>query len=188
MRNCRNKRNSGRLLNYRDELTKSMTWLGEQPDTIFIGQGIVYGGHAMFDTLKYVGLAKRIEFPVAEEMQMGVSLGMALTGKIVISIFPRFDFLLLAVNQLVNHLDKLEDFAHGQFHAKVIIRVGVGSRTPLDPGPQHCGDYTEAFRKMLRYINVIKIEKAECALPSYQFAYGRRYSSIIVEDMNLYGQ
>ena len=37
---------------YKEELTKAMTWLGQQPDTIFIGQSIIYGGEAKFDTLK----------------------------------------------------------------------------------------------------------------------------------------
>src|SRR3990167_7995267 len=126
-------------MTYSDELAKAMTWLGEQQDTIFIGQQVCYPGNAMFKTLSGVPMGKRIELPVTEEMQMGMSLGMALTGKTVISIYPRFDFLLLAVNQLVNHLDKLEEFTHGQFHAKVIIRVGIGSRSPLYPGVQHCG-------------------------------------------------
>ena len=47
-----------------------------------------------------------IELPVAEEMQMGMSFGMSLDGTIPISIYPRWNFLLCAINQLVNHLDK----------------------------------------------------------------------------------
>ena len=137
-------------MTYEEELTKAMTWLGEQQDIIFIGQQVCYPGNAMFKTLEGVPMEKRIELPVAEEMQMGISLGMALTGKTVISIYPRFDFLLLAVNQLVNHIDKLEDYTHGQYHAKVIIRVGIGSTKPMYPGVQHCGDYTEAFRKLVK--------------------------------------
>src|SRR3990167_5256636 len=123
---------------YAKELTKAMTWLGEQQDTIFIGQQVCYPGNAMFNTLEGVPMEKRIELPVMEDAQMGISLGMALTGKTVISIYPRFDFLLLAVNQLVNHIDKLDDFTHGQYHAKVIIRVGIGSTKPMYPGVQHC--------------------------------------------------
>ena len=174
-------------MSYFDELTKSMTWLGEQPDTIFIGQSVVYPGNAMFKTLSGVPMEKRIELPVAEEMQMGISIGLALTGKTVISIYPRFDFLLLAVNQLVNHLDKLEEFTHGQFRAKVIIRVGIGARSPLDPGVQHCGDYLDAFKLMLHRVNTIRLAQAEGILPLYQCAYGQQNSSLIVEDMNLYG-
>ena len=170
---------------YKEELTKAMTWLGQQPDTIFIGQSIIYGGNAMFDTLKGIPIEKKIEVGVMEEAQMGISLGMALTGKTVISIYPRFDFLLLAVNQLVNHIDKLEGFAHGQYHARVIIRVGIGSTKPMYPGVQHCGDYTQAFTKLLR-MPVARLWAADQIDSTYQRAYTGYGSSLIVEDMGLY--
>ena len=170
-----------------DELTKAMTWLGQQPDTVFIGQCVEYPGNAMFKTLAGVPKEKCIELPVAEEMQMGMSLGMALTGKTVISIYPRFDFLLLAMNQLVNHLDKLEQFTHGQFRAKVIIRVGVGATEPLYPGVQHCGDYTAALMKMLNNVAVCRLTQSSDILPAYTCAYGDSGSNLIVENMNLYG-
>lgn len=173
-------------MTYCEELQKAMTRLGEQPDTIFLGQSVAYPGNALFKTLSGVPMDKRLELPVAEEMQLGISLGMALTGKVVISIYPRFDFLLLAVNQLVNHLDKLEEFTHGQYHAKVIIRVGIGSTKPMYPGVQHCGDYTEVFRKLLR-MPVAKLDLPEQIRMAYQNAYNAQGSTLIVEDMDLYG-
>jgi len=174
-------------MTYQEELTKAMTWLGEKSDTIFVGQSVVYPGNAMFKTLLGVPLEKRLELPVAEEMQMGLSIGMALTGKTVISIYPRFDFLLLAVNQLVNHLDKLEEFTHGQYHAKVIIRVGIGSKNPMYPGVQHCGDYTEVFSKMLKNVSVLKIDTPHSAWVFYYVAYRNPGNYLLIEDMNLYG-
>ena len=174
-------------MNYKEELTRAMSWLAQQEDTVFIGQNIIYGGNAIFDTLAGVPAEKRLELPVAEELQMGMSIGMALTGKIVISIYPRFDFLLLAVNQLVNHLDKLRDYTHGEYSARVIIRVGIGSTEPMYPGVQHCGDYTEAFKKMLKNINVVKLESCEQISPAYECAYNSEGSTLIVESLNLYG-
>src|SRR3990167_7450621 len=78
------------MMSYFEELTRAMTWLGEKPDTIFVGQTVGYPGSAMYKTLSGVPMEKRIELPVAEEMQMGLSIGLALTGKVVISIYPRF--------------------------------------------------------------------------------------------------
>ena len=167
-----------------------MTWLGEQPDTIFVGQSVAYPGNAMFKTLAGVPMEKRIELPVAEEMQMGMSVGMSLTGKMVISIYPRFDFLLLATNQLVNHLEKLQEFTHGQFRAKVIIRVGIGATSPLYPGVQHCGDYTWAFRKLLSNVTIVSLGTPRTILHHYQCAYSAAQDGdcfLLVEDMNLYG-
>ena len=175
-------------MSYFDALTTAMTWLGEQPDTIFIGQSVAYPGNAMFKTLEGVPMEKRIEFPVAEEMQMGMSLGMALTGKVVVSVYPRFDFLLLAMNQLVNHLDKLEQFTNKQFHAKVIIRVGIGATEPLYPGVQHCGDYTEAFKKILKNIGIFQLSGPGIIHDFYTMAYTWYHSVLVVEDMNLYNE
>ena len=172
-------------MSYSNELTKAMTWLGEQPDTIFIGQSVAYPGNALYGTLSGVPMEKRLELPVAEEMQMGVSIGLALTGKTVISIYPRFDFLLLAMNQLVNHLDRLEEFTHGEYHAKVIIRVGIGSSKPMYPGVQHCGNYTEAFRQMLK-MPVASLLLPQDVLRIYQHAYKGMGSCLVIEDMNLY--
>ena len=175
-------------MSYSEAFTEAMTWLGSQKDTVFLGQGIVYGGHAMFKTLSGVPMDKRIELPVAEEMQLGMSLGLSLTGKTVISIFPRFDFLMCAMSGLVNHLDKLEDFTHGQYKAHVIIRVGIGSTSPLHPGPQHCGDYTEALRLMLKRIPVVRLERPDQIMDAYKVAYEYSGSSLIVEDINLYAK
>jgi pyruvate/2-oxoglutarate/acetoin dehydrogenase E1 component len=172
-------------MSYSSHITEAMTWLGTQPDTIFLGQNIVYGGNAMFKTLEGVPLEKRIELPVTEDMQMGMSIGLALTGKTVISIYPRFDFLLCAVNQLVNHLDKLEEFTHGEYNTKVIIRVGIGSTSPMNPGCQHCGDYTEVFRQLLKNIDVVKVFPG-FPLHQYQMAYQSKSSVMMVERMDLY--
>ena len=174
------------IMSYKDELTNAMTFLAKLPNTIFIGQSVAYPGNAIYKTLAGVPVEKKIELPVMEEAQMGMSIGMALTGKIVISIYPRFDFLLLAVNQLVNHLDKLRDYTHGEYSARVIIRVGIGATEPMYPGVQHCGDYTEAFKMMLKNINVVKLESCEQIIPAYEHAYNSEGSSLIVEDTNLY--
>ena len=88
---------------YFDELKRSMEWLSSKPKTIFIGQAVACGGTAMSNTLRDVNEGQLIELPVAEEMQMGMSLGLALDGQIPISIFPRWNFLLCGMSQLINH-------------------------------------------------------------------------------------
>ena len=60
---------------YKDGLTKSMTYLGQQDDTVFIGQQILWHGNPMSTTIGEVPKDKLIELPVMEESQMGMSLG-----------------------------------------------------------------------------------------------------------------
>lgn len=175
---------------YFDELKRAMTYLGEQEDTIFLGQAVEYAGTAMTNTMADVDRHKLIEMPVDEEMQLGITNGLAVAGTVPISIYPRWNFLLCAMNQLVNHLDRMQEFSHGEYIPKVIIRVGIGSVRPLNPQAQHTGDFTETFRGMLRNIEVIRCEEPEDVFPAYHKAYNRTdgKSTIIVEYGDYYGE
>ena len=102
-----------------------MSYLGSKENTIFIGQAVEVPGTAMSNTLSDVPKNKLVELPVAEEMQMGMTLGLAMEGNIPISIFPRWNFLLYGMNQLVNHLDKFYVMSQGHFKTKVIISSSI---------------------------------------------------------------
>ena len=155
-----------------------MEELASDSRVVFLGQGVRYSGTFMSTTLEGVKKDKRIELPVAEEMQLGISIGMSLAGYIPVSVYPRWNFLILAANQLINHVDTMA--------AKVIIRVGIGSETPLYPGPQHVGNFSKAFRLILRGTPVIELECAEQIQFEYQHALQREGPTVLVEDANLY--
>ncbi len=167
-----------------------MELLAADPRTYFIGQAVAYPGTAMTNTLKNVPKEKLLELPVAEEMQMGMSIGLALAGSIPVSFYPRWNFLLLAVNQLVNHLDKLPVMSNNGYEPKVIIRTGIGSVRPMHPQFQHVGDYTDAFRLMCPNIEIIRLEEAEDIVPAYQKALERTdgKSTILVEYGDYYNE
>jgi len=176
-------------MKYKDELIRSMEWLANKEDTIFLGQACKVSGHAISSTLEKVPDEKRVELPVFEETQLGISTGMALEGFVPITVYPRFDFFILACNQLVNHLDKMRDMSKGEMTPRVIIRVAVGSKNPIDAGPQHTQDHTEAFRQMLTDINVVRLEEPEEIFPAFKEAYEREdsRSTLIIEYGEYYG-
>ena len=176
-------------MKYKDELIRSMEWLANKEDTIFLGQACKVSGHAISSTLEKVPDEKRVELPVFEETQLGISTGMALEGFVPITVYPRFDFFILACNQLINHLDKMRDMSKGEMTPRVIIRVAVGSKNPIDAGPQHTQDHTEAFRKMLTDINVVRLEEPEEIFPAFKEAYEREdsRSTLIIEYGEYYG-
>ena len=113
---------------YKDSLLSSMTYLGQQEDTIFIGQQVLWQGNPMSTTIVDVPKNKLIELPVMEESQMGISLGMAMAGKFVISFYPRWDFLICATNQLVNHVDKIGLMSGDRWKVNMIIRLEKDQR------------------------------------------------------------
>jgi pyruvate/2-oxoglutarate/acetoin dehydrogenase E1 component len=168
---------------YAEALRTAMGILAADERTLFLGQAVKYPGQAAFKTFDLVPTERRIELPVAEDFQMGLCAGLALEGFIPVSFYCRWDFLLLAANQLVNHLDKM--WLMG-WRPKVIIRVAVGRTKPMDPGLQHLGDYTEAFRLMLKTIVSCELLNAEDIVPAYQRALDRDLSTILVERMDLY--
>lgn len=165
-----------------------MEYLAKDDRTIFLGQAVAMPGTGMSNTLKDVSKDKLLELPVAEEMQMGMSLGMALHGKIPISIYPRWNFLLCAVSQLVNHVDKLSLMS--KYKANVIIRTSIGSERPLHPQCQHVGDFTDAFRMMCKTIEVIRLDEPDQIFPAYEKALLRddNRSTILVEWGDYYNE
>ena len=173
-------------MNYKKELTKAMQMLSNDERVIFIGQNLIYKGNIMFETLEGVPLEKRIELPIMEDAQLGISIGLSLEGYIPLSIFPRMDFLIIATNQLVNHLDKIEEMSSGRFKPKVIIRTMVGATKPLYPGLQHCSDYTKVLRHFLKNINVVKLTEVEQIMNAYKRALVSERSTILIEMGDLY--
>ena len=177
-------------MTYFDEIKRTMEWLAQKPDVLFLGQAVEYQGTVMSNTLKDVSKDKLLEMPVAEEMQLGISTGLAINGIVPISIYPRWNFLLLATNQLVNHLDKIATYSNREFKPKVIIRTSIGSKNPLDPQIQHTGDFTLPFRMMLDTVQVMLLKKPSWAFPLYKEAYERTdgVSTIIVEYGDYYNE
>ena len=157
-------------MKYKDELIKSMKWLGEKENTLFLGQATLFSGHAISGTLTEVPKEKLIELPVIEEVQMGMSTGLSLEGYVPISIYPRLYFMMLAVNQLVNQMDKMKEMSRGMLVPKVIIRVAVGARKPLNGGSQHTQDFTESIKHMLTDTVLVELTEPEQVSSTFEDA------------------
>jgi len=171
---------------YKIALTNAMTTLSKLDETIFIGQQIVYAGNPMSTTLGEVPKEKMIEVPVMEETQMGMSLGLAITGKTVISFYPRWDFLISAANQLINHVDKYELMTGKKVN--ILIRVGKGADVPLDPGHQHKANYIEQFKAMCPNIEVHDLKTWQDVELSYNYVIKQGGIHILAEYPELYNK
>ena len=167
-----------------------MKMLSEKSNTIFLGQSVLYSGNSIFNTLVSVPKNKKIEFPVAEELQMGFSMGLAMNGYLPITCYPRFDFLLLACNQMINHLDKMQYMSQKQFKPKVIIRTSVGSKKPLDGGVQHTQNYTKIFKKILTEIEVVYLDDPNIIFKTFKRCADKKIkkSFLIIENGDYYNE
>ena len=177
-------------MKYFDELKRSMEYLASKKDTLFIGQAVEVPGTAMSNTLKNVNKKKLLELPVAEDMQMGMTLGLAMDKNVPISIYPRWNFLLYGINQLINHIDKFQVMCGNEIKPKIIIRTGIGSQRPLHPQFQHIGDFSDSIQKMCTSIEVIRLNNPKQIFPAYKKAYERKdgINTIIVEYGDYYNE
>jgi hypothetical protein len=81
--------------------------------------------------------------------------------------------LILAANQLVNHIDKIKIMSDGNFKPKIIIRTSIGAQRPLHPQHQHIADYTAGFKAMCDFVDIIRLEEAHQIFDAYKYAYER---------------
>jgi len=171
-------------MNYVGEVIRAMEMYAENPKVIFLGQSICYPGNSIYRSLETISNERKVEMPVTEEFQMGFSIGLALAGRIPVTTYPRFDFLVLAANQMTNHLDKMKLLTGKQ--PQVIIRTMVGSQTPLNAGPQHTQDHTEAFRLLCPNIDVVELKNADIVFDHYCLALVRKKATLFIEYGDLY--
>ena len=143
-----------------------------------------------YSTIIDIPIEKRLELPVAEEMQMGMTLGLAMDKNVPISIFPRWNFLLYGINQLINHIDKFKVMCGKEIVPKIIIRTSIGSQRPLHPQFQHIGDFSEAVQKMCSTIQIIKLDNPKKIFLAYKKAYDRKdgVTTILVEYGDYYNE
>lgn len=137
-------------MTYKGELTASMDALASDPARRFVGYGLLHG--RALGTLAAVPTEQIIETPTAENLMVGMAIGLSLKGIKPLVFIERFDFALCAADAIVNHLSAAAHISRGEFTPAVIMRVVVGNRRkPLFTGETHTQNFAEAFASMVRF-------------------------------------
>lgn len=172
-------------MTYQDQITESMTWLGTQKDTVFLGEGLINAGR-IYSTLNGVPTSKCIEMPIAENLIVGAAIGLAIQGYRPIVIFQRMDFMLVAADAIINHLCLIPKMSGNEVNLPVIIRAIIGNQsTQFDVGLQHQADYTHIFDP---YIFTIPLLKSKNISIHYEHVYTHYIDSptLLIERFNKY--
>jgi len=181
-----NDKNKLKNMKYKDAVYQSMNMLAEDPKSLFVGYGLKYG--KALNTLKDIAEKspeKIIETPLAENLMMSMSIGLSIEGYKPLVYFERFNFILIALDSIVNHLDMFRDISDFEYRPKVIIRATVGRKlTPFLTGPTHTADFTEAMKKLVKF-PVLKPSTSSEVLEAYKFAYQYPDSVMIIEDADI---
>ena len=173
-------------MTYISEIKKSMLLVSKNRKSLFLGQSVKVPGNLLYNSLSKISNSKKIELPIFEDTQMGMSIGLSLNGFIPVTCYPRFDFFILSLNQTINHLDKLKDISSNEFNPFVIVRVLVGSKKPMDAGLQHTQNYFRELKSMCKNIKVVNLNNKKKIFKSYKECLKKKKSTIFVEYSELY--
>lgn len=144
-----------RILSYRDAIHEALDQsLARDPRVFIMGEGVddVAG---VFGTTKGLkekyGENRVFDTPIAENTLTGIAAGAAMAGLRPVLIHARMDFLLLSLDQLVNHASKWSYMFAGQVKVPMVVRTisarGWGS------GAQH----SQCIQGMLMNVPGLKI-------------------------------
>ena len=142
-------------LSYADAILEATEQLmAVDPNVVVMGLGVAdptgilgttkgleekYGSQRVFDT------------PLSEDAMTGAAIGMSLAGLRPIHIHIRVDFLLLAMNQIVNMAAKLHYMHGGSQHVPLVIRAIIGKS--WGQGAQH----SQALQAFFMHVPGLKL-------------------------------
>jgi pyruvate dehydrogenase E1 component beta subunit len=112
--------------------------LKNYPEVFVIGQGLWspwYVGNSMTDLEKEFGIDRIIDTPVSESACTGAAVGAAIAGMKPVVVHPRMDFMLYAMDAVVNEAAKWSSMMGGQATAGVTIRAIINRGG--EQGAQH---------------------------------------------------
>ena len=112
--------------NYGTAILAAFEYLLENYREVFIiGQGLWspwYVGNTMTDLDKKFGIERVIDTPVSESASTGAAVGASLSGMKPIVVHPGMDFMLYAMDAVVNQAANWSHMFGGQAHPNLTIR------------------------------------------------------------------
>lgn len=170
-------------ISYKDAVVRAMTNLGMSGNSFFIGYN-VKNGNAM-GTLNNVPDKFKIETPVAENLMTGLAIGMSFEGFKPVVYYERHDFMLVAADAIINHINHIERISHGEYTCPVILRAVVADASPFYSGPTHSQNFTEMFRSAVTF-PIYEPKDGAHMSAAYELASASTRPAMIVEKKSLY--
>jgi len=142
-------------MSYADAIREATAQLlATDPRVFVIGQGLWspwYVGSSMRDLDKEFGRERIIDSPVSENATTGAALGAALAGMRPIVVHPRMDFMLLAVDQLVNQAANWFYMSGGAVNAPLTVRAIVNR------GGEQAAQHSQSLHAWFMHVPGLKV-------------------------------
>lgn len=128
--------------------------LATDPRVFLIGQGLWspwYAGTSLQDLEKEFGRARILDSPVCENATTGAAIGAAMAGMRPIVFHPRMDFMLLAVDPIVNQAANWSYMFGGQVNVPVVIR------SVINRGGEQAAQHSQALHAFFMHVPGVKV-------------------------------
>ena len=141
--------------NYGTAILSAFEYLLENyKETFVIGQGLWspwYVGNSMTDLDKKFGKDRVIDTPVSESATTGAAIGASLAGMKSIVVHPRMDFMLYAMDAIVNQAAKWSHMFGGQAHP------GVTIRSIINRGGEQGAQHSQALHAWFAHVPGLRV-------------------------------
>ncbi len=121
---------------------------------ILIGQGVKspwYVGNTAVGLVERFGEERVIDTPVSENSISGIAVGAALAGLLPVLVFPRMDFMLYAMDQIINHAANWHYMFGGQLSIPLTI-WGIINR-----GGEQAAQHSQSLQAVFAHIPGLKV-------------------------------
>ena len=112
------------------------------PTVYILGQLARFGTAGMTSGLHERHPGKVLTYPVCEALMTASAMGMSLAGMRPVCVHERFDFTMLAMDTIVNHIPVWARRQRLPLVMLVVVGKGGGQ------GPQHSKDFTRWFESL----------------------------------------
>jgi pyruvate/2-oxoglutarate/acetoin dehydrogenase E1 component len=144
-----------RTLTYAQAIREAHAQMLASDDRVFlIGQGLWspwYAGASLEDLDREFGRARVIDSPVSENAVTGLAVGAALAGMRPVVFHPRMDFMLLAMDALVNQASNWSYLFRGQVSAPLVVRAVINR------GGEQGAQHSQALHAMFLHVPGLKV-------------------------------
>ncbi|MEQ1884618.1 MAG: transketolase C-terminal domain-containing protein [Bryobacteraceae bacterium] len=144
-----------RRLNYAQAIREAHAQLlKSDPRAFVIGQGLWspwYAGSSLEDLDREFGRDRIVDSPVSENAVTGLAVGAALAGLRPIVFHPRMDFMLLAVDPIVNQAANWSYLFAGQVGVPLVIRAVINR------GGEQGAQHSQALHSMFMHVPGLKV-------------------------------
>ena len=144
-----------KIISYSDAILEGFEFLlTEYPEVFVIGQGLWspwYVGNSMKDLDTKFGKDRIIDSPVSESATTGIAVGASITDMRPIVVHPRMDFMLYAVDSIVNQSAKWSYIFGGQASPKLTIR------SIINRGGEQGAQHSQALHSWFAHIPGLRV-------------------------------